>query len=48
MELISTHPKAARDYLEYRREIEGVAADYAARRATADDRALLDAHRRSA
>ncbi|MBU0584922.1 MAG: FCD domain-containing protein [Alphaproteobacteria bacterium] len=43
MELISTHPKAARDYLEYRREIEGVAADYAARRATADDLALLDA-----
>ncbi len=42
MELISTHRKAASDYLEYRREIEGVAADYAARRATADDIALLD------
>ena len=42
MELISTRRKAAGDYLEYRREIEGVAADYAARRATADDLALLD------
>lgn len=42
MDLISTHRKAAADYLEYRREIEGVAADYAARRATADDIALLD------
>lgn len=42
MELISTHPKAVHDYLEYRREIEGVAADYAARRATVDDLALLD------
>ena len=42
MDLISTHRKAASDYLEYRREIEGVAADYAARRATADDIALLD------
>jgi GntR family transcriptional repressor for pyruvate dehydrogenase complex len=41
MELISTNRKAASDYLEYRREIEGVAADYAARRATADDLALL-------
>ena len=41
LELISSHPKAARDYLEYRRDIEGVAADYAARRATDDDRALL-------
>ena len=42
MELIATHRKAASDYLEYRREIEGIAADYAARRATADDLALLD------
>ncbi|WP_315918927.1 FCD domain-containing protein [Mesorhizobium sp. SP-1A] len=42
MELISTHSKATSDYLEYRREIEGVAAEYAARRATADDLALLD------
>ncbi len=43
VELISSHRKAAADYLEYRREIEGVAAEYAARRATADDIALLDA-----
>jgi GntR family transcriptional repressor for pyruvate dehydrogenase complex len=42
MDLISTHRKAAADYLEYRREIEGIAADYAARRATPDDIALLD------
>ena len=43
IELISSHRKAASDYLEYRREIEGVAAEYAARRATADDLALLGA-----
>ncbi len=43
MDLIPTHRKAAADYLEYRREIEGIAADYAARRATADDLAMLDA-----
>ncbi|MCB1465563.1 MAG: FCD domain-containing protein [Rhizobiaceae bacterium] len=42
MDLIATHPKAASDYLEYRREIEGLAAEYAARRATPEDRALLD------
>ena len=42
LELIGSHHKAVTDYLEYRREIEGVAAEYAARRATADDRALLD------
>lgn len=41
MDLISSHPKAAADYLEYRREIESIAADYAARRATDDDRLLL-------
>ncbi|MER8435089.1 FCD domain-containing protein [Mesorhizobium sp. M1312] len=41
-DLISMHPKAATDYLEYRREIEAVAAEYAARRATSDDLALLD------
>jgi GntR family transcriptional repressor for pyruvate dehydrogenase complex len=41
-ELFATHRKAAHDYLEYRREIEGIAADYAARRATADDLALLE------
>jgi len=42
VELIAAHPKATADYLEYRRDIEGMAADYAARRATAEDRALLD------
>lgn len=42
MELIVSHRKAAADYLEYRREIEGLAAEYAARRATAEDLALLD------
>lgn len=41
VELIATHRKATADYLEYRREMEGLAAEYAARRATADDRALL-------
>lgn len=41
MELIATHKKATVDYLEYRREVEGIAAEYAARRATEDDRALL-------
>ncbi|TKT69153.1 FCD domain-containing protein [Aquamicrobium sp. LC103] len=41
MELITQHRKAAADYLEYRREVEGIAAEFAARRATADDRALL-------
>ena len=35
------HRKAAADYLEYRREVEGIAAEFAARRATDDDRALL-------
>jgi GntR family transcriptional repressor for pyruvate dehydrogenase complex len=42
MELIVNHRKAAADYLEYRREIEGLAAEYAARRATTEDLALLD------
>lgn len=41
MDLIAAHPKAAADYLEYRRAIESTAAEFAARRATADDRALL-------
>ena len=41
MDLIVSHPKAAADYLEYRRAVEGVAAEFAARRVTADDRALL-------
>ncbi|MBZ9654079.1 FCD domain-containing protein [Phyllobacterium lublinensis] len=41
MDLISSHRRAAADYLEYRREVESIAADYAARRATDDDRLLL-------
>ena len=41
MDLIVTHRKAAADYLEYRRAVEAIAAEFAARRATDDDRALL-------
>lgn len=43
MDLIAQDRKAASDYLEYRREVEGVAAEFAARRSTAEDRALLGA-----
>lgn len=42
MELITTHRKATIDYLEFRREIDGMAAEYAARRATEADRRILD------
>lgn len=41
VDLISRHRKAARDYLEYRREIESMTAAMAAGRATGADRALL-------
>lgn len=41
MDLIAQNRKAASDYLEYRREIEGVAAEFAARRATQDDLSML-------
>ena len=41
VDLIGSHPKATADYLEYRREIEALAAGYAAARATADDRIML-------
>lgn len=41
LDLIVTHRKAAADYLEYRREMEGISAEYAARRATADDLSML-------
>ena len=41
LDLIATHKKASRDFLEYRRELEAVAAEYAARRATPDDRTML-------
>ena len=40
-ELISRHARATRDYLEYRRELEGLTAELAAKRATDTDRALL-------
>jgi len=40
-ELVSKHRKAAVDYMEYRREIEGISAEWAALRATEEDRALL-------
>lgn len=41
MDLIAQNRKAASDYLEYRREVEGVTAEFAARRATEHDRVLL-------
>ena len=41
MELIARHRRATYDYLEYRREIEGVTAGFAAERATQADRDLL-------
>lgn len=40
-ELIASKPKATADYLEYRREVEAIAASFAARRRTDDDLALL-------
>lgn len=40
-ELISRHARATRDYLEYRRELEGLTAELAAKRATDTDQALL-------
>jgi Transcriptional regulators len=40
-ELISRHPRASRDYLDYRRELEGLTAELAATRATETDKALL-------
>lgn len=40
-ELVAKHRKATVDYLEYRREIEGIAAEWAALRATEEDHALL-------
>ncbi len=41
VDLVRAHPKAQADYLEYRRELDGYAAELAAQRATADDRATL-------
>ena len=40
-ELIARHERATQDYLDYRREMEGLTAELAARRATATDRAIL-------
>lgn len=39
--LISRHARATHDYLEYRRELEGLTAELAAKRATPTDKALL-------
>ncbi|WP_075218068.1 FCD domain-containing protein [Mongoliimonas terrestris] len=39
--LVRNHPKAAADFLEYRREIDAVAAGFAAERATASDKERL-------
>lgn len=41
VELIGRHPKATIDYLEYRKGMEGISAELAAKRATASDKALL-------
>jgi GntR family transcriptional repressor for pyruvate dehydrogenase complex len=41
VELIARHQRATADYLEYRRELEGITAELAARRATEFDRAML-------
>ncbi|NKN38605.1 FadR family transcriptional regulator [Agrobacterium sp. a22-2] len=41
IDLISRHERATRDYLEYRRELEGLTAELAARRASETDLALL-------
>lgn len=40
--LIGRHHESSHDYLEYRREIEGVTAQFAARRATEADRLMLE------
>jgi len=41
VDLIGSNPKAKSDYLEYRREVEGITAAMAAQRATTADKALL-------
>ena len=40
--LLPLHRKATIDYLEYRREIEGIAASFAAERATSFDKDMLE------
>ena len=42
VKLIGSNRKAKSDYLEYRREVEGITAAMAARRATEADKALLE------
>lgn len=42
-ELVSRHERATRDYLEYRRALEGHASELAARRATPADRERIEA-----
>ncbi|MGQ7793842.1 FCD domain-containing protein [Faunimonas sp. B44] len=42
IDLVRRHPQAAVDYLEFRRDLEGLAAAHAAVRATDADRAILD------
>ncbi|WP_242220866.1 FadR/GntR family transcriptional regulator [Shinella zoogloeoides] len=41
VDLIARHQRATEDYIEYRRELEGITADLAARRATDYDRQAL-------
>lgn len=41
IKLIGRHPKATIDYLEYRKSMEGISAEFAAKRATPSDKALL-------
>ncbi|PLX36124.1 MAG: GntR family transcriptional regulator [Hyphomicrobiales bacterium] len=41
VDLIRRHPRAVADYLEFRREVEGTAAELAALRATAADKEIL-------
>ncbi len=41
IELIARHQRATADYIEYRRELEGITAELAARRATEYDRQML-------
>ncbi len=41
IELVRRHQRAVFDYLEFRRDVEGIAAAYAAERATRSDRIIL-------
>ena len=41
VDLIARHQRATADYIEYRRELEGITAELAARRATEYDRRML-------